>query len=158
MSYVGAYLGQEEVGSLGGDFPAPTIIIVSPPEGSVLSRSTPVVFQCVADANVVTFRRIVVSAIYGGSLVEELVHTGVTFAANHNGGSNSRVDIANGYEYNVLRLGGWRGSSLTLRIVAIDADGKMAVKTVAVPECQYTWQISDEPIRNVTPFMGDRGL
>ncbi len=158
MTYVGAYLGKEDTAVLGGIYPAPQIIIVSPPELSVISRSTPIVFQTVADASVVTFRRVVVSAIYGGSVVEELVHTGIAFAANHNGGVNSRSVITNGYEYNVLRLGGWRGSSVTLRIVAIDADGKMAVKTVANPECRYQWQIADEPIRNVTPFMGDRGL
>ncbi len=130
-------------------------IVVAPATTSMLSRFTEIIIQVVADPAIGAFRRVVISATYGGSTVEELVHTGVSFSQQFAGGSNTRQVITNGYQYNLLRLGGWRGTSVTLRIVAIDVYGNLLKKTVAVPETQYTWQVAGGS-GNVTPFVGGR--
>jgi hypothetical protein len=135
---------------------APTITIVSPPEGDTISRNTQIVFTVAADAGVGALRRVVVTALLGGSVVDELIHGGVSFSASYQGGVNSRMSITGGYQFNLLRLGGWRGSSISLRIVAVDIFGNLAQKTLALPEAIYTWQVIDQR-GNVTPFVGDQG-
>lgn len=130
-------------------------VTVSPPVTTVLSRNSEIVLQVNADPSVNLFRRVVISATYGGSDIEELIHTGISFTPQYTGGVNSRQVTASGYQYTLLRLGGWRGSSVTIRIVAIDVYGNINKKTIASPEVLYTWQIADRR-GNVTPFVGAR--
>jgi hypothetical protein len=125
-----------------GPIALPTITISAPVEGSVLSRNTSISFTVEAASVVQFMRRVVVSAILGGNVIEELVHEGIAFAAPYNGGSNARTAITNGYQFTILRLGGWRGTSVTLRIIAIDVFGNLAQKTLAVPQALYTWPVA----------------
>jgi len=150
VNVIGNILG----GGGGGSTPTtvgPTIT-VAPVEGSVISRATSLT---VTVATTGSLRRVVISALYGGSVVEEVVHNGVAFASSYTGGSNARVVLGNGFQFTILKLGGWRGSSVTLRVVAIDTSGNIAQKTVGSPEVLYTWQV-DDSMNNVTPFLGSR--
>lgn len=133
----------------------PTINAFSPVEGSILSRNTPITFQVFGTALLGAPRSVVISVIAGGSSVEELVFGGVNFTASYTGGSNNRLNITDGYEFTILRLGGWRGTSITMRIVAVDQNGDVARKTLLLPEALYTWQLVDRA-GNVTPFVGGR--
>lgn len=141
-------------GSGGGPTPvtAAPIITVAPVEGSVISRATSIQVTVTTTG---TLRRVIISALYGGSTVEEVVHNGVAFAASYSGGSNARLDLINGFQFTILKLGGWRGSSVTLRVCAIDTSGNIAQKTLASPDVTYTWQVDDSTY-NITPFMGAR--
>lgn len=134
------YIGSDSGGG-GGGVASPTITIVSPAEGSLLSRATPIVFTVVAAASV-ALRRVVVSVLRGGDIIEELIHDGISFTAPYTGGSNVRSSITDGYQFTVLRIGGWRGSSITLRVVAVDVFGNLAQKTVGVPHSLYTWPVA----------------
>jgi hypothetical protein len=125
-------------GSIPGD--PPTITIVSPAEDTVIGRSVPIVLQVVGDA---ALRRVIISASYGGDF-EEMVHTGTDFSGSFNGGSNSRTVLEDvyGYEFTILRLGGWRAGPIFLRITAIDIKGVAAQKTLAEPQATYTWVVA----------------
>jgi hypothetical protein len=133
----------------------PTIGGISPVEGSILSRNTFITLRAVGDALRGAPRSVVISAILGGSSLEEMVFNGTSFTAPYTGGGNNRTNITNGFEFTILRLGGWRGTSVTLRVVAVDSVGQVAKKTAALPDAQYTWQIADSR-SNVTPFVGAR--
>ncbi len=120
--------------------PGPVIGSVSPIEGTTIGRTQVITFTVSTTS---PLRRVIISAIRGGEFIEEMVHDGISFAASYLGGSNSRVNTAGGgFTYNILRLGGWRGTSVTLRITAIDAFGQIAQKTVGEPQCLYTWPVA----------------
>ena len=123
----------------GGGGVAPTISIVSPSVGSALGRTIPLVFTTYTPA---LFRRVVVTAQLGGDIVEELVHSGTAFGPNYQGVTNARTTPATGtYQFAILRDGGWRAASVTLRIIAIGTDGLIATRTIADPEALYRWPV-----------------
>lgn len=136
-----------------------TLAIIEPPEGSVINRLTPLQFTVTGTA---PFRRVWISVQLGGSTVEETIHDGISFAPIYTGGVNSRsnvtIGLETGYQFNVLRLGGWRGSSATIKIIAIDTNGVLGVKTIGNPIALYTWQIVGGGSGDVTPFVGQGGV
>lgn len=119
-----------------GDTTPPAIAIISPLTSQSLSRNTPVVFQ-VTDADS-TFARVFISAQHGGTYIEETIHDGISAC---NGYSVSRTVITDGYNYSIQKIGGWRGTSLTLKIIAIDAAGNIGERVVAEATATYTWQV-----------------
>ena len=153
MTYLGGYLG------LGSALPATvstiTLAIVSPTEGSVVGRTVPLIFTVTGTE---IFRRVIVTARYGGSTVEETIHDGITFSPSYTGGVNARgnvtIGLEDGYQFTILRLGGWRGSSVVIKIIAIDAIGNLGLKTLGEPLAEYTWQIAGGGSADNTPFVG----
>jgi hypothetical protein len=125
---------------------APTITVVSPAEGSVVARNTQIVVDVVADVSVGSLRRCVLSARLSNTdqpiPVEELVHDGIAFSAAYTGGANNRSSITRGYRFTLCRVGGWRGSQLTLQVIAVDVAGNVAQKTLAVPQSLYVWPLA----------------
>ncbi len=125
---------------------APIITIISPTEGSLITRNSQVILSVVADVPVGSLRRVVVTARLSNTdqaiPVEEVVHDGIMFSTAYTGGVNSRAAITRGYQFTLCRVGGWRGSQLTLQVIAVDVQGNVAQKTVAVPQSLYTWPLA----------------
>jgi len=113
------------------------ISVVSPPEGSVIGRTVPLVIDV---TSAIALRRVVISAVLGDNIIEEMVHNGIDFAGPYS--TNSRSAITDGYRYTLLRVGGWRASSVTLRILAIDTAGTVTQKTLAIPQSLYSWVVA----------------
>lgn len=137
LSTRGYLSASSEVAAAAVDAP---IIAVSPVEGSVISRVVPLVITVTTDGSL---RRVILSAIIGGSASEELVHNGTDFAGSYSGGANARASISNGYQFTLLRLGGWRGTSVTIRVNAVDVFGTLASKVVGDPQATYTWVVAE---------------
>lgn len=107
------------IGSASSDPVKPVITIVSPAEGSTLLRTTPIVAD-VTDNGVL--RRVFIYAVFPGQLAWEVVHDGEAFGPTFTGPANTRTSITGGYQFNLLRDGGWPASP-ELRIIPIDAGG-----------------------------------
>jgi hypothetical protein len=126
-----------------GDSSIPPVIeIAAPAEGTVISRFQPLGFDVRANEIVRDLARVIVTLLRGGEAIEEMIHDGVAFSSTFTGGVNLRQDITNGYRYTFLRTGGWHGSTVTIRIIAIDSLGTVAVKTVGDPRVLYTWLVA----------------
>jgi len=82
--------------------PVVTIVTPLPPA----SATTPVVFTVVGTA-AVALRRAWASAAFPGIVGDEVVHNGDRFGAFYTNGINTRTSITNGYQFTVLRDGGW---------------------------------------------------
>ncbi len=78
-------------------------IITTLPPASV---ATPVVFT-VAGATGVGLRLAWASVTLPGIVGDEVIHNGVRFGAFYTNGTNTRTAITNGFQYTVLRDGGW---------------------------------------------------
>jgi hypothetical protein len=139
VPYFGKWYG--EAGSGSAITTLPTIAIVSPAEGAVVGRSVPVVLTVTSDD--AALRRVIIGALLDGSgVVEEMVHDGVAFAPAYTGGSNVRVVLGNGFQFTILRVAGWKGTTLRLVVIAVDVFGNLAVKTIGIPQAFYTWPLA----------------
>lgn len=98
----------------------PTIEIVT---STPLTRSSPIVFK-IHDS--VGLREVFVYVNFAGG-PWEVVHDGVTgFSPTFTGPTNQRVSISDGYEYTILRDGGWP-STPVLRILPVNVQGNVPV-------------------------------
>lgn len=88
--------------------PVVTIITALPPA----TRTTPIVFTVVGDT--VPLRRAWASLALPGIVGDEAIHNSDRFGAFYTGGINTRASIENGYQFTVLRDGGWPDGSLPL--------------------------------------------
>lgn len=104
------------------DTTPPVIEHFVPPLGATLSAQQSITFDATDDSG--RFRRVLVHAVFSDGVVE-VVHDGDGFRGYYQG-SSSRVMIANGYRYTVLRTGGWPSSPATFNVFAIDASGNEA--------------------------------
>lgn len=111
-----AYTVSNPSGAL--DTVPPVIDNFDPPQGTAIDPAQGISFDVTDNSG--NFRRIVVHAVFDDG-VEEVVHDGDSFRGFYQVG-NSRVFIAGGYRYNLLRAGGWPGNP-TIRAFAIDASG-----------------------------------
>lgn len=98
---------------------APITAIISPSPGTTIGRSTPLIFTV---TGTVPLRRVIVTCSYAELLPEEVVHNGDAFAPTFVGPTNVRAAITGGYQYTILRDGGWPGSP-RLNVYAIDTQG-----------------------------------
>lgn len=103
------------------DTTPPEVEITSPPPYSAILPTTPLRVR-VTDGT--GLRRVMLLAEFAGSRVYEVVHDGTQFAPLYRSAS-VRQSIANGYQYELRRSGGWPGSP-TLRVAAIDVAGNEA--------------------------------
>lgn len=101
------------------DSTPPAIGNFSPAPGSVIAGTTTVVFDVTDDGG--SFRRVIVTALFPRTGIEEVVHDGDGFRGLYSVVS-SRVIIAGGFRYNVTRSGGWP-SSPEFKVFAIDPAG-----------------------------------
>jgi hypothetical protein len=98
----------------------PTVTIISPLAGTPVGRSTPFVITVTSP---LAIRRILLRAEYGGITLWELAHDGTTFGPAYQGGTNGRLVITDGYQFTLLRDGGWPGTPI-ITAYAIDAAGQ----------------------------------
>jgi hypothetical protein len=103
------------------DTTPPVVSNFVPAVGTPVTAQQPVQFDVTDDSG--QFRRINVHAVYGDG-VEEVVHNGDSFRGYYST-SSSRVIIAGGFRYTVLRAGGWP-STPRITIFAIDVAGNEA--------------------------------
>lgn len=117
--FVGAYLGDS---SGGGTSPStPSVVIVSPVSPNPLLQDTPIVFT-VTDPN--QLRRVFVYIVLAERAPFEVVHDGLRWGGSFTNGVNSRVSITNGYQYTILRDGGWPVTPL-LRVLPVNTMGSV---------------------------------
>jgi len=97
----------------------PVISNVTPATGTAIAPTDSLGFD-VTDPE--GFRLIMLVADFPAIGIREVIHDGLTFSANYSGSANSRVAITNGFQYTILRTGGWPVSP---RIIpyAIDVTG-----------------------------------
>ena len=112
------------ISASGGGGVQPTIAFVSPAPSSTITATTPIVLD-VTDPdtpNPSTFLFLVlpdasVEVVWDGGVV--------AFAAPFS--SSTRVAIANGFRYTLLRVAGWPAGAITFRANALDETGGVAV-------------------------------
>lgn len=68
--------------------------------------TTPIVFT-VSGASGVGLRLAWASVVFPGIVGDDVIHNGVRFGAFYTNGVNTRTAIANGFQYTILRDGGW---------------------------------------------------
>ena len=102
--------------------PVVTIVTSLPPATS----STPIVITVAGTASV-GLRRAWLSAAFPGIVGDEVIHNGDRFGAFYSGGTNTRTSITNGYQFTLLRDGGWPVGALPLttsfNVSAVDTLG-----------------------------------
>lgn len=109
----------EEVEVVVPDLISPVVDNFDPAIGEDLQTNQSVQFDVTDDSG--EFARILVVVRFALTGQEELVHDGDSFVGYYSANS-SRVIIANGYRYSVLRFGGW-SEAPTIRVFPIDASG-----------------------------------
>jgi hypothetical protein len=100
--------------------PGPVVTNISPSVGAGINAQTPLTLQ-VTSPVLAAFRSIIVEASFPVLGVYEVVHDGLQFGPNYNQLS-SKVPIAGGFNFTILRNGGWPGSP-TIVVNAVDVNG-----------------------------------
>lgn len=103
------------------DATPPVVANVTPAPASVISPTTPIVFD-VTDLTP-GFEHVSVTVERAGDGRRDDVHDGTTFAGLYTSGGSTRTAITNGFQFSIRPGGGWSGSSITVRIIALDGDG-----------------------------------
>ncbi len=101
------------------------------PSAPVISNVTPAAASAIAPTDILGFditdpegfTRILLVADFPTLGIREVIHDGLSFSANYNGFGNSRTVITNGFQYRLLRKGGWPVSPVIIPY-AIDATGQ----------------------------------
>lgn len=101
------------------DITAPVVTLISPSTSTVISSDTALVINVTDDSG--DFCRVFLYAYYPSTGLQEVVHDGSAFAPFYLANS-SITNIANGFQYSLVRTGGWQ-SSPTLVAIPIDAAG-----------------------------------
>lgn len=104
------------------DVAPPVVTVVGPPITTAIVASTALAFTVTDD---VALRRVMVVARLAQLGLEEVVHQGDRFAVLY-AGASTRMPIAGGYSYSVLRNGGWP-ADVTIDVYSIDTAGNEAL-------------------------------
>lgn len=89
--------------------PVVTIVTSLPPT----TASTPIVITVAGTASV-GLRRAFASVAFPGIIGDETIHDSNRFGAYYTNGTNTRTSITNGYQFTILRDGGWPIGSFPL--------------------------------------------
>lgn len=81
--------------------PVITILTSLPPP----APTTPIVVTVVGSGTAI--RRAWISVAFPGIIGDEVVHNGDRFGAFYSNPTNTRTTVTNGYQYTLLRDGGW---------------------------------------------------
>jgi hypothetical protein len=98
------------------DSATPVAAVVSPPEGSSISSTTPLVIDVTDDLGL---RRVIVAARFPDGTAE-LVHDGDLFSTRY--ASSSKTAISGGFRFTLRRQGGWFASP-TIQVFPFDTSG-----------------------------------
>lgn len=98
---------------------APTITGFSPSVGSQITSAQPISFNVVDDG---VLRRVIITVKFPNHLIQEVIHDGDGFGLSYMNGTNVRTVIPGGYNYVILRDGGWLEDP-TIIPFAIDVTG-----------------------------------
>jgi hypothetical protein len=98
---------------------APTVSVISPSVGSSIYTDTHLVINVTDDFN--SFKEIRLWAAFSGMEAIELVYDGSSFTSLYSVDSTRSV-ISNGFQFSLMRRGGWPGSP-TITASAIDTNG-----------------------------------
>jgi len=109
------------LGAKDGDGSAPDVVIVGPAAGTPVDALTPLVLEVTDD---IALGMLIIAARFPTRGIEEVVHNGQRFAAQYDGAS-SRVAVAAGFRFTILRNGGWVDAP-TIDVYAVDAAGTEA--------------------------------
>lgn len=101
------------------DTTPPVVSGFDPAPGTQITRTQAIDFDVTDDSGL--FARIFVVAFFKSTGVQEVIHDGTGFVGFFTA-TSSRVVIANGFRYTVLRSGGWTEAP-TIRVFPIDAAG-----------------------------------
>lgn len=94
----------------------PVAAVVSPPEGSSISSTTPLVIDVTDDLGL---RRVIIAARFPDGTAE-LVHDGDLFSTRY--ASSSKTAISGGFRFTLRRQGGWFASP-TIQVFPFDTSG-----------------------------------
>lgn len=101
----------------------PTITYPSPSPGVSIVSSTVLTVEVV---DPVALALVFIKAIYAGQpSIDEVVFDGINFGPSYQGPTNVRLIVNNGYQFNLLRDGGWPGTP-SLLTTAVDTAGNKA--------------------------------
>jgi len=106
----------------GGDTTPPVITIVTPTPGQPITRQT-VITVDVTDT--IAMRRVILYAVFSKPNAWEVIYDGESFGPAYSGPNNTVTTITGGWEFRVLRDGGWQQTPV-LRVIAVDAAGNIA--------------------------------
>ncbi len=104
--------------NIGGTGPA--LAWVTPTPGSVIFKNDPLVVQITTIAGG-TFAGLVLVAQFPSG-IWETIHDGVAFSGQYD--SSTRAPITDGYQFTIVRDGGWTQTP-TIRCVAVDTSGNV---------------------------------
>lgn len=106
-------------GGGGGDTTPPTITFISPMPGQSITRQSIITVQATDD---VAMRRVFIYANFTKPNSWEVIYDGENFGPAYQGPNNTVTSISGGYEFRILRDGGWQQTP-DIRIIPIDAAG-----------------------------------
>lgn len=103
----------------------PGVVYVSPPDGHAISPYVPVIFRVTATAPLLA---VIVKVTFAGrpDAGWDFVFDGSSFGPFYVGADNVRVVIAGGYQFTVLRDGGWLGAT-QFEVRAIAENGEETI-------------------------------
>lgn len=100
------------------DIDPPVVTIVGPPAGASIGREQPIRLRVTDEA---VLRNVILYLRFVGQAASEVVHDGCCFLEPYVQGSRRTV-VADGYEFTLMRTGGWPGSP-SLSVRAFDVAG-----------------------------------
>jgi hypothetical protein len=107
----------ESTGAGGGVASHPTIEIITT---SPITRDDPIIFKVHDSLGL----RVVFIYVNFGDGFWEVVHDGSGFSPTFSGPTNQRTSISDGYEFQILRDGGWP-STPVVRILPVNMQGNV---------------------------------
>jgi hypothetical protein len=110
---------EDLAGAVGSDATAPVVTVVSPPAGTEIDATEPVVVDVTDEASL---RRAIVHVQLPQLGLWEVAHDGDSFAPLYSAGS-TRAAISGGYRYTLNRATGWPSRTVTVQVFAVDTGG-----------------------------------
>lgn len=104
------------------DTTAPVVANVTPAANTEIEADTPVQFDVTDDSG--EFHSLFVVASFPATGDQEVIHDGTTFAPRYVA-SSVRTVISGGFQYTVLRTGGWPNAP-TIRVFPVDSSGNIS--------------------------------
>lgn len=98
----------------------PVIDNMLPTPGTNLAPSQPITFTVTDDTG---FSALVLALSIPEKGISEVIHNGISFSSRYLGASNTRTAIPFGYEFSILRDGGWPGN-VNLIPYVLDLEGQ----------------------------------
>lgn len=105
------------------DTTPPLVSVVSPSAGSQITENTPLVINVTDNSG--SLLKVFLYAYFPNTGLKEVIHDGSSFAPFYSALS-ARSNISGGFQYSILRSGGWEASP-TITAIPLDAAGNESV-------------------------------